>query len=100
MVFAENESQYFEPNRLITQLQDSLENDLELAILRKSGLAVWVIGDILDTSEQLETGFEPRASLDVTFGIASNREIDLGLIETVEIQGTYNGQEDEEFTVP
>ncbi len=98
-VYSKDDSVYFEAIDLAEQLQDSLDNPLELETLALAGLAFFNIGDILDTSTLLETGFEPRATLDLTVGVASNRIIDLGAIESVSFTGTYDGQDDELITV-
>lgn len=68
--------------------------------LRMAGIAVWVIGDVADLSALLNTGYEGRAHLECTFGIAMNLQSDLGSIETVPIEGTVtNPDNDVDFTV-
>lgn len=98
-IYSKDESMYFEATDLGSKLQDSLDDPNELELLRAAGLAVFIVNDVVDTTDLLETGFEPRASLDITFGIASNREVDLGSIDSVEFQGNYDGQDDEIITV-
>ena len=56
--------------------------------LRAAGIAVWVIGTVADLSKLLNTGYEGRAHLDCSFGIAMNLQSDLGYIATVPIEGT------------
>jgi hypothetical protein len=55
--------------------------------LRRAGIAVWIIGELADLSLLLNTGYEGRSHLDVSFGIASNILSDFGLIESVEVDG-------------
>lgn len=91
---------FFQSQDLLVKLQDSLEDETRRIDLTTAGLAVWFSTDILDITELLETGFEARAQFDIEFGIASNRETDLGKIDKVKIQGTVNGEEQDEFQVP
>ena len=91
---------FFDAFDNMSKLQDSLEDSVGREELTKAGLAVWNSNDILDVTELLESGYEPRAQLDIEFGIVSNRVVDLGAIETVKITGTANGIEDPEFSVP
>lgn len=91
---------FFNAQNDLIQLQDSLEDDNRRIDLTQAGLSVWFSTDILDITELLETGFEPRAQFDIQFGIASNRTADLGAIETVEIEGTVDGQLEPEQTIP
>lgn len=91
---------FFDAQDLLIKLQDSLEDPTKRLPLTEAGLAVFFANDILDVTELLETGFEPRAQLDVEMGIASNRTTDLGAIETVKITPTVNEQEEPEFQVP
>lgn len=73
------------------------------ASLRTSGIAVWLIGDVDDLSQLLNTGYEGRSHMDVRFGIASNLSEAPGFIETAEITGTVDtGVEDleVEFDAP
>ena len=84
-------------------LQSSFETLSIQEILRKKGIAVWVIGTVADFTQLLNTGYEARAQMDVQFGIAANVSEDLGEIDTVEIEGritTDSGDEIvDDFTV-
>lgn len=83
--------------------QGSLELFATQENLRRAGIAVWVIGNVADLSQLLNTGYEGRAQLDTTFGIASNLVEDLGEIDTAEVTGTTEldtGTDTETFTVP
>lgn len=91
---------HFEPQDILTVLQDALEDPNRRAPLTNAGLSVWFSTDILDVTELLETGYEPRAQFDIEMGIASNRTADLGAIEKTKIQGTVDGDEQPEFQVP
>ena len=64
--------------------------------LRRSGIAVWIIGNVADLSKLLNTGYEGRSHMECTFGIAANLVSDLGSIDTVPVHGkifTQDGQE-------
>ena len=75
--------------------QSSLETDTVQEILRAKGIAIWLVGGVADLSKLLNTGYEGRAQMDVTFGIASNIVEDLGRISQVEIEGTVEADGDE-----
>lgn len=55
--------------------------------LRAVGIAVWVIGTVADLSKLLNTGYEGRAHLDCSFGIAMNLQSDLGYIAIATVEG-------------
>lgn len=55
--------------------------------LRRYGIAVWIIGNVADVSQLLNTGYEGRSQMDCTFGIAFNLEFDAGAEESVQVQG-------------
>lgn len=84
--------------------QGSLDQFLTQERLRKAGIAVWKSGAVADISALLNTGYEGRAQMDVTFGIASNMYAwsadDLGAIEKVGVQGTINENITTDITVP
>ena len=72
--------------------------------LAPSHLAVWRIGGVTDLSALLQTGFEGRAHLDVTFGVSSNLAITAATIEQVTVDGVVTPAEGadaliESFTV-
>lgn len=71
-------------------LHASLRDPVRLEYLRGQGLAVWEIGNLTDISQALETGFENRYNFDVTFGVVSTLESDLGYISSTEITGKVN----------
>lgn len=72
---------------MLTHLQSSLEDPLQQEALRASGIAVWIIGPATDISTELETGFENRIQMDVTFGMISSIDRDLGYIASTEVSG-------------
>jgi len=82
---------------LMALWQGSLELEQVQENLRKAGIAVWVIGNVADLSALLNTGYEGRAQMDCSFGIASNLTQDLGQIDTAEVTGkvTFDGGEAE-----
>lgn len=59
-------------------------------LLRRDGVAIWLIGEIRDLSILLGTGFEGRAQMDVQFGLASNLTADLGAMEEFPIVGSQD----------
>lgn len=68
--------------------------------LRRAGIAVWVIGNVADLSQLLNTGYEGRAQMDVSFGIAANLEEEFGAITKVGVTGTIDDEEQELFDTP
>lgn len=94
-----NQQDFFDAQDLLLQLQDALEDPIKRETLDQAGLAPWEVGDILDVTELVETGYEPRAQIDITMGIVSNREADFGAIETVEITPTIEGEEEDKIIV-
>ena len=68
--------------------QTALDLEDIQAILRAAGVAVWIIGDVADLSKLLDSGYEGRAHMTCTFGIAMNLQSDLGEIDTVQVSGT------------
>jgi hypothetical protein len=70
--------------------QTALDLEDVQAALRLLGVAVWVIGNVADLSKLLNTGYEGRAHLDCSFGIAANLQSDLGSIDSVTVTGTVS----------
>jgi hypothetical protein len=68
--------------------QTRLNDEVVRARLRQSGIAVWLAGNVADFSQLLNTGYEGRAHLESTFGIAMNLQSDLGEINEVNVMGT------------
>lgn len=69
-------------------LQSKLDQFGTQELLRKSGIAVWIIGNVADLSALLNTGYEGRSQMDCQFGIAANLTEDVGQIKKVGITGT------------
>jgi hypothetical protein len=90
---------FFTAQDLLAQVQDACENPLALETLNDAGIAVWSAGDILDLTELVESGFESRAQIDLVIGLASNRDVDLGYIDSVEFVGTVEGDDEPVVTV-
>jgi hypothetical protein len=62
--------------------------------LRAAGIAAWKIGDVADVSALLDTGYEGRTSLKVTFGIVSYLSVGSGanmVIDSATITGDVSG---------
>jgi hypothetical protein len=76
-----------EAYNLMSWWQSALDTETVQGDLRESGLAVWTIGNVADLSKLLNTGYEGRAHLECTFGIAMNLTEDLGQEETVTVVG-------------
>lgn len=55
--------------------------------LRRAGIAVWLIGNVADLSQLLETGYEGRSQMECTFGVAANITQVLGEMDSVEVKG-------------
>jgi hypothetical protein len=70
-----------------TDLQISLEKPSVQEALRVAGLAVWNIGDVENIATLLETGFEERANMDVTFGISDTVAEAVGEVQNMEGTG-------------
>jgi hypothetical protein len=71
-------------------IQSALDLEDVQEFLRRSGIAVWIIGTLADLSQLLNTGFEGRAHLDCTFGIAANISSNIGEMDSVEVDGAID----------
>jgi hypothetical protein len=69
------------------------------AILRQTGVAVWIIGGVADLSQLLDSGYEGRSHMTCQFGIAMNLQSDLGEMDAVDVTGVVSTNEGEEVTV-
>lgn len=66
------------------------------AILKQEAdIAITSKGNVVDISAQLETGYERRASLDITFNSSNNKKSRVGLIEKVEVKGSISSNRNE-----
>lgn len=68
--------------QMLIDVQMSTEIPAYQELLRRAGLAFWNVGDVLDISELLETGYEERANIDITFGIVDRTESRVGYVDT------------------
>jgi hypothetical protein len=75
--------------QIITDLHSSLEMDSVRNIFRQYNIAIWEHGSPRDISAILETGFESRAFLDITFGTRSEITETLGHIANAEVEGAF-----------
>lgn len=80
--------------------QSGLEQITTQENLRGVGIAVWLIGNVADFTSLLNTGYEGRAQMDVSFGIAANLTETIAPIDKVGLTGTINGDEQNQFDVP
>lgn len=74
---------------ILALARDSLDDPSVVDSLFADGLSIWDEGDPQDLTAKLETHWETRAQMDTVFGLASELEIEPGIIETVELSGTY-----------
>jgi len=80
-------------------LRDSLELTSVRAGLAEDGWSFRGVELLTDAPELLDTTWEPRAVFDVRFGTRKALVDDLGLIETVEVTGMFNGVGPEETSL-
>ena len=85
---------------IMTTWQSALELPTVQERCRAAKMPVWGSEPVVDLSQLLNTGWEARAQMDAYFGLASNVEVDLGAIETVEGVGTVNTNGVDEAEVP
>ena len=79
----------------MTLWQTALDQENVQEALRQAGIAVWIIGNVADLSQLLNTGFEGRSHLECTFGIAANITSNIGEMDSVVVDGKINtGTED------
>lgn len=81
-----------EAYNLMGTWQTALDLEDIQAVLRLSGIAVWIIGGIADLSSLLNTAYEGRAHMTCEFGIAMNLQSDLGEMDSVGVTGTIHAQ--------
>ena len=77
----------------ISDVQNSLGLPSCRDLLRARGLGVVDEGNVVDITKFLETEFEPRAQLTVTFAYTTVTSEDPGRIEKVNLNGNLNGVE-------
>jgi len=88
-----------EAQQVLMDLHQSLDVPSIIERFRSNGLAVHNIPTVTDTSLELETGFEDRATMEVLFGIASDVDVVLTNIDNVEMEGELTGTETHETSV-
>lgn len=74
--------------------QTSLDLENIQEDFRAQGIAVWVIGDVADLSQLLNTGYEGRSHMECTFGIAMNLTSDLGEMDSGLVVGEIDTNQD------
>lgn len=74
---------------ILEELQIKLESPNVVSTFRQSDADIAVVGrgSITNVSELMETGYEERASMDVTFNSAKQIDVDVKTIEVVEYEG-------------
>lgn len=71
----------------VGEIQFDLDSPLVGEQFRKIGVAVIEKGIVVDFTKVLETDFEPRAILDSRFNISLEKDVSIGAIDIVEIDG-------------
>lgn len=82
---------------LLATLQNSLDDPTVIDELFENSLSILDDGDIRDVTLALETSFETRAVMEVTFGYAHKRETSVVDIQKVELEGDYGAIETNEI---
>jgi hypothetical protein len=68
-------------------------------MFRASGLVVNSVGGVSDVSELLNTFYEGRAQVDVSFGFVTAMDVDMGRMDTFEIASRVAPNPDETYTL-
>jgi len=89
---------FFDAQQKLEAIRNGFQVDSVRALLDQAGLSVFDSTDILDVTELLETGYEPRAQMDLLMGIASNFTVKQDVIERVRMDSCVTLPE-ETFTV-
>ena len=77
-----------DPLTVLENLRSSLQNPSVLDSLKTNGIAYVNWFPITDTTTLIDSRFEQRASLDLLFRIAQNQTINVGNINTVNVEET------------
>lgn len=80
---------------LASAWQSSLSHEPTTDALSSYGLAVWHRDPVVNISSLLSTGFEGRAAVNATFGLASSMAVKVGYIEQVPVSGVVHAGGDE-----
>jgi hypothetical protein len=72
---------------LASAMQLGLEMDAVQSALGRPNIAVWSIGDVTDVGSLQGTGYEGRAMLEVTLGVAIDVLADFGAIAEANVEG-------------
>lgn len=79
-----------DPVQELSKATNALERQTILDLFADNGIAIQEKNEVLNLTRVLETEFEQRASFDFFIGFADNYEDDLGIIESVEVEGEMN----------
>ena len=81
----------------MAHLEAAFDTDPVQGTLRSNGFSFWQSLGVIDISSLLTAGYEGRASLDIAFGVPSNLNVNLGEIDSVQVNGEIDfGSESEE----
>jgi hypothetical protein len=72
---------------LAAQMQAALDAEPCAEVLNAGGLSLWSVGDVVDVTALLGSGFEARALLEIEVWAGTELIVDLGEIATVPIVG-------------
>lgn len=72
---------------LALSMQSGLQQEPIQDILGASGLSLWTLGDVMDQTTLLSTGFEGRALLECELWLGTSQLVDLGQMASVTVVG-------------
>ena len=72
----------------LTKIRDSLDRPDIIELFARKEIAELERGAVQDLTALEETDYEERGQMDITIAYVSESEVDVGTIETVEIEGT------------
>ncbi len=92
--YNDDPDKYDRASDILAQVQNSLGLPTTVQIFRAAGLALRQDDTISDISVLLDTETESRAVFDIIFGVALTTEDDPGFIDTVELEGNFDSDQD------
>lgn len=75
---------------LVTKVRDSLDRPDIIELFELNGIAELDRGAVADLTELEETEYEERGQMDITIAYTSESSVNVGTIETVQIEGVAN----------
>lgn len=83
-----------DPLTLLENIRTLLQRNTVLSLLAVSGIAYWSTLSILDITDLVDSKFERRAQMDLSFGIAQTYTDNPGYFNKIELQEIYVDAED------